>query len=438
MTESERDADVRKRIARIFLALYMVSLVANLLFGLSVGYRQSIDQLDADEAEYIKLATGLASGDFVIDGRRTLGFPLFLSLVQQLTSSLAATQAVVSAFYSLSVSLIFVCVWRFTKSVNLSVLAALLLCIWPPSLFYGNSIYSESVAMPFFLLSLALLPAGSRVAVIFYPKSILWFFASGGALGLATHIRPMYLLFLPFMLLIVLFEETFRNGVARRLIATAIGFFIVILPWSFVLSAHLGKPALVAVSAGETLAGGINPELLKLDVRPEYTSSQRRTWVGPGKWVSSHETGYLSGRENSLPYQKLSSLLGQRARAWIWENPSQFAYIELRKLAYMWGIYPTLGNGTNQFLLGNIPILFLLIMSTYWLLATPLQALRHFRFMILPVFVSCTALISWGSWRFRQPGDIGLIVFCASAMIHVYRNRMRSAWNRLSGRALGQ
>ena len=38
---------------------------------------------------------------------------------------------------------------------------------------------------------------------------------------------------------------------------------------------------------------------------------------------------------------------------------------------------------------------------------------RHYlrklsRFWFLPLFVSSVALISWGSWRFREPGDLGL------------------------------
>ena len=35
-------------------------------------------------------------------------------------------------------------------------------------------------------------------------------------------------------------------------------------------------------------------------------------------------------------------------------------------------------------------------------------------FWSLPLFVSLVAFISWGSWRFRQPADLGLIVLAAS------------------------
>jgi hypothetical protein len=33
------------------------------------------------------------------------------------------------------------------------------------------------------------------------------------------------------------------------------------------------------------------------------------------------------------------------------------------------------------------------------------------------VFVSAVAAISWGSWRFRQPGDVGLIAFCVVCLL---------------------
>jgi hypothetical protein len=34
-------------------------------------------------------------------------------------------------------------------------------------------------------------------------------------------------------------------------------------------------------------------------------------------------------------------------------------------------------------------------------------------FWSLPLFVSAVSLISWGSWRFRMAGDLGLIVLAA-------------------------
>jgi hypothetical protein len=36
------------------------------------------------------------------------------------------------------------------------------------------------------------------------------------------------------------------------------------------------------------------------------------------------------------------------------------------------------------------------------------------RFWVLPIYVSAIALISWGSWRYRQAGDLGILAFKCS------------------------
>jgi hypothetical protein len=62
-----------------------------------------------------------------------------------------------------------------------------------------------------------------------------------------------------------------------------------------------------------------------------------------------------------------------------------------------------------------LPILALLAVALVLGLRTPGRSLGLARLWILPLFTSAVCLISWGSWRFRQPADAALLAFCVIA-----------------------
>jgi hypothetical protein len=178
------------------------------------------------------------------------------------------------------------------------------------------------------------------------------------------------------------------------------------------LSAREGHFVLVTANDGETLAGGLNPELLRLD-GVFRTPEDRITWVGPGKWLPPDATGYLTREELDLPYAQARALLAERAMSWIESHPGEVAYITARKLLYMWGIYP-FWNGLAQSVLGNFLLLPLIAAAGIAVWRARREPLRLAMFWSLPIFSSLVACISWGSWRFRMPGDLGLIVLAAA------------------------
>lgn len=169
---------------------------------------------------------------------------------------------------------------------------------------------------------------------------------------------------------------------------------------------------LLSANGGETIAGGLNQALLDSGYKTFIAPNGRKTWVGPGKWLPDHATGHLSPEEVSLPRAQRDRLLKARVMQWVRDQPAKALYLEAAKLTYMWGVYP-FWNGALQTLAGNTPILIVL--------AGGLGAMVRFRnrwrqlvlFWSLPIFVSVVAMISWGSWRFRQPGDVGLLALCS-------------------------
>ena len=136
-------------------------------------------------------------------------------------------------------------------------------------------------------------------------------------------------------------------------------------------------------------------------------------------------TGYLTPEElATLPEIEVNRLLKERTKTWVLSHPREVAYLSVMKLAYMWGIYPfwwsmySFWSALFKTLTGNCAILLLLIAS-----AGSLVRFRHHLrelsiFWTLPIFVTFVALVSLGNWRYRMPGDLGLIALAAALLAH--------------------
>lgn len=402
--------------------LYMLTVVVNLSFGFLEGFRAAPGRLEADEYEYYLLMQQVLSGTVEIGGRRTLGFPIVLAAIHSISSSFLFLQIGTCLLYSFAPPLLFLLARRLSGSLQVGFAAGLALALWPPAIYFGTSLYSETLALPVFLLSLRLLPLGGDEG----PRQ--WLFntlMAGIVLGLTTHVRPMYLIALPFLWVAILIEDWKLRPALLRVLALTAGFLIVILPWSFVVSSRYHQPILVTSNGGETLGGGLNRKLLEMSAPVQFDTPERRTWVGPGKWLAIYENGYLTPAELKRPYQEIDRLLRRRTIEWALANPQDALYLEFRKIAYMWGLYPLFVNGTPQVIFGNIPTICLLAGGIGFFVACRADRRRLARLWILPVFVSAVALISWGSWRFRQPGDAGLLAFCVICAAQVLLNHRR-------------
>jgi hypothetical protein len=118
-------------------------------------------------------------------------------------------------------------------------------------------------------------------------------------------------------------------------------------------------------------------------------------------------------------------LLIERTASWIESHPREVAYLTARKLLYMWGIYP-FWNGVAQSVLGNFLLLPLMAAAGLALWRSRRMPLRLAMFWSLPIFCSLVACVSWGSWRFRMPGDLGLIVLAATLALYVPKKPLGS------------
>ena len=388
----------------VLLLLLAISFVVDLGFGFIFKFRVIHWQLDADEAEYYNMAGQIMAGMLQFTARRTLAFPLLLAGIRSISDNFVFLQATVAVLYSFSAPLLFLVVRKVTRSTAAGALAGLVLAIWPPVIYYGVSLYSEPLALPVSLLALWALPCGSRTGNPRLRTDWRQALVAGFVLALATQVRPMYLIMTPFLASIIFIEEADWRIAARRLMLAAAAFTITTLPWSAFMTARFHHPILVTSNGGETLAGAMTPKLLEASASGYGTTNGRTYWTGPGKWLTVQDNGYLSPAELKLPYDVQDALLKARATAWIKAHPGSALYIEMCKLAYMWGIYPLVGNGASQVIFGNIPTVALLALALFGFATLPKARTALVRFWMLPLFVSAVAAISWGSWQLPSAG----------------------------------
>ena len=367
-------------------------------------------RLEADVQEYFELSGQVMHGSYHFDSRRVPGHVLILAVFRKLTSgNLIALQVLVSIFFSLVAPFVYLLARRFSPDKRLAFVVALAATVWPPFLIYGRTLYSETTALPCFIAFLFLLPRGlvmgGNLAVVPTWRWII----SGFMFGICLLIRPMYLIFTPFLIIIICIENNFKIRVLTSLLWLGLGCAITLLPWTLYASQHAGRFVLLSSNGGETLAGGLNPNLIARGYTMYTTPEGRVTWAGPGKWSDELDTGYLSPQELQWPREARDHILMKRTCAWAWTHPKDASYLEWAKLAYMWGVYP-FWNGLKQTLFGNIPTLFLVIVNLLGLFVFRQRLSQFVMLCALPLFSSAVALISWGSWRFRQPGDIGLLM----------------------------
>lgn len=374
------------------------------------------DRIDADELEYWNLAGRLLDGGLHdYPSRRTLPFPLLVLTFRLLAGDdYFRVQLLMSALVGLTAVLVYHLVRRELGSERAARVASIGVVLWPAFARYGATLYSDSASLLTFLAFLLALPPKTRPAETAAFPWARWTVA-GALLAVSVHMKPLYLLFTPIALALAAARET---GVrrARAGLLLAVGCVLIMIPWSVYMSRREGGFILVSANGGETLAGGLNPELLKREPVAFVTAEDRVAWTGPGKWLPPHETGFLNHEEMLLPYAQQSTLLSERVVSWAKSHSREAAYLTARKLLYMWGIFP-FWNGTAQTLLGNVPLLLLMIAAgvALWKLGHCSQLAI---FWVLPVFSSLVACVSWGSWRFRMPGDVGLIALAAGLVAY--------------------
>jgi hypothetical protein len=239
-----------------------------------------------------------------------------------------------------------------------------------------------------------------------------WAVAAGVAAGLATLIRPSWLLFVPFAGMIGLVATRSRK---RHLLITGLmlgSLCVTMLPWWIRNYIVAGRFVPTSLQVGASLYDGISPTA---------TGASDMQFVA--QFVAEQRAADAAATQppRGLFEDRLDQRMKQAAVEWALQNPRQVLALATVKLRRMWSFVP---NATEF----QSPILRLALAATYSpvIVLALVGAWQHVRrdwpylLCCLPaVYFTLLHIVFVSSIRYRQPAMLPLIVFAAAAIVAI-------------------
>lgn len=401
----ERTKDISACALSYFFA-FIISLVILFFYMMPTTY----DNLDVDETYYYNQALKLKENNYTLNPYRPFGYPLFLASVLTVASGhFQFAKILIILISALRAPFLYVLAKQITGNITISTLSALMIAVWPPIAFYSATFYTESISSIFFIAFFICLPRTRQ-------GWLAWILA-GILLAMLIFIHPMFTILLPFVFAIQFFERTLSKFWLLLLSCLA-----ALSPWTAAISKHEGNFVFVSLNTADSLAGGLNEKIYSEEPELSFAPNGRATWKGPGMWIP--DFGYITPEERkNLTASEVNDLLYKRVWEWIKSNPGKAFYLEFLKLMVLWGFYPFLWQLKAHMLFGNIPAIVLLLVSllAVWKWRNYYRELA--RLWMMPIFVSCVALISVGSWRYRFPADEMMIILCVMYIYSLFSSK---------------
>ena len=397
--------------------LIIAAAAAGLLLRLAFGLCYWVDKpLTHDEREYLALAQSLRDGrglHYPPDHEtgtaqqfgRAPGYPVFLAAIGAGSNTSAAPTRVkvVQAVLGAVVVWMIGTIARRAAGTRAGPIAAIIAAIYPPLVWIGAYVFSESVFMPLSLGCVLLLASAQERAD--EERSArgggAWTIAAGLVAGVAVLVRPGMLFFLPIAAFWLI-----RSRRASLALAFCVSALVVVAPWTLRNAKEHGRFVLVASEGGVTFWTGNHPLAVgegDLAANPAIKQAElhfRRSHPG------------LSAAE-------LEPLYYRDAFARIADDPGWWFGLLARKAFY--SVVPTgpsyALHSTRYQLASVVP----------YVLLAPLAVIGVFRLarrrgaatplLLLALSVIVTNLIFFPQERFRIPVIDPTVIVCASAVI---------------------
>ena len=396
----------RRRRWLLLAALFLLAFLLRLYAAAAYAAEPS-----ADAADYQRLAEGLAAGRGYVseDGLPTAwrppGYPAFLACVYAVAGPSVHAATVVQAALGGFTVLLLAALGGVVAGRREGLLAGLLAALYPGFFWLPRLLLSENLAL--FLL-LAALCAAAALARAWRPWCAL---GMGLLLGVGTLVRGPNILF-TFVLLLWLGGHFGWRRWRHALMAVALacaGFLAVLLPWTVRNYQVFHRPVLVATQDGMGLYASFWP--------PQ--KGGRPVWGAlPGGEDPAVAEAQRAGDEVAVA-RRLQQIALERLR----EHPGHFFSVIPSKLLSLaapfdWETFPHAPGESRS---PNPIYVLVLIPAMLGLLAlrrrgAPLRSLLW----VAPAAVLVQALITYGSPRFRLPGETSALVWAAAALVWVW------------------
>jgi len=248
-----------------------------------------------------------------------------------------------------------------------------------------------------------------------YSTAILWSFVGGIAGGLATLMRPSWLLFVPFAGGIGLVAYGDRRRHAVMMATMLAGLCLTMLPWWIRNYRIAGRFVPTSLQIGASLYDGISPTAngaSDMSFVGQFVAEQRQADAEPGADL------------HGLFEDRLDRRMRNAALDWAREHPGKVLALAGRKFLRIWSFLPNASEFQSRWLrlvlaLTYAPVIALALVGV-WRFAR-----RDWPYLLclLPaLYFTCLHVIFVSSIRYRQPAMLPLIVLAAGAAMQLVQS----------------
>ncbi len=370
----------------------------------------------ADDVEFNNLALRVSRGEGYVNDQglptsfRAPGWPLFLAGVYTL-----AGPCIPLVYVALCGLGALACVLTYLLARELvpegtARIAGVMAAFYLPHVYFSAGFLSEGLFVPcltlggwLFLLSLR---RDSRSLLILAGLAFSW----------ATLTRPFALLLWPILLAVLVIAQGRRKG--PRLLPAMVfsfAFFACVAPWTLRNQQVHGRFVLVATNGGSTFYGGNNER-----VAHEF----RRL----GSWISTTELphrDWVEATPTEVAHDQMEWKLGID---WLREHPGSVPLLGVYKVARLCLWLPDFDGGSRWFLcwriLGYVPFLLLILIGMAGCVRQ--RVYRQPAWLVVHGVMLATlgtALVFWGSPRFRDANLSFLMIYAALGWTKLWRRQ---------------
>jgi 4-amino-4-deoxy-L-arabinose transferase-like glycosyltransferase len=382
----------------------------------------------ADSESYWSLGRSMARGDAYEFGEdrfqvfRTPGYPVLLAGLMSvvgdddppLIGQVRWARALSALLGVITVGGVIWLAWLLFDE-RTALLAGALAAFYPGAIAMSTFVLSEAPFCPLMLAHLICWCVAWRAED--RQRQVSWGFIAGLAAGLATLVRPSWLLFTPMALIMGL---TFVRGRGRQLMIGTLmllGLVMTMTPW-WVHNYHVtGRFVPTTLQVGASLYDGWNPKATGgSDMRfvDDFLLAQ---WTADSKRGAS-----LEGFEVRLDRRMLDAAI-----AWARENPGRVCELALIKLLRMWNVWPNAADLQSwplrvAVMIGYTPLLIFGVWGA-WRFA---RGGWPYVLCFLPaIYFTLLHIVFVSSIRYREPAMLTLIVLAAGAISQIVRPAMK-------------
>lgn len=374
-----------------------------------------------DSATYWELARTIANGEPYQYGSsesrvfRTPGYPAILSvLFSWRTDPPVVWARLVGAFFG-------------TLTVAAAMLLALLLFNHRVALLTGwfVALYPGGIGLSILVLSEAPfcpLMLGQLVCWVLawktssFSRQITWSGLAGVTAGLATLMRPSWLLFTPFCLLLLLLVRSERRRHLTLACAMLASLCLTMTPWWIRNYRVTGTAVLTTLQVGASLYDGLNPQATGAS---DMSFTRRIYW----------DLKAQPAVEQGLFEVRLDQYYREAVWKWMWQEPGRVTSLAGVKFLRMWNIWPNSAEIGSVWIYRLMTLAYLPLLILSLVGAWKFARLDHPAILCLLPAVYLTGLhvIFVSSIRYRQPAMLVLIVLAAAVTAGLMDRQLRGS-----------